>query len=134
MKNEKGTILVLGSSNVDIVVRVDRLPSAGETVMGESFQEHWGGKGANQALAAARAGAEVHFVTMLGNDAEGDAYRRYLMESGLSPDGVLRCKSRTGRALIVVGKGGENQIAVTPGANRFLTPGRMRRKPRLLDF
>ena len=134
MKNKKATVLVLGSSNIDIVVRVDKLPSAGETVLGEERREYWGGKGANQALAAVRAGTEVRFVTMLGNDAGGDAYGRYLAESGISPEGVLRCKAGTGAALIVVERGGENQIAVAPGANALLTPGRMRRKPGLLDF
>ncbi len=134
MKNKKATVLVLGSSNIDIVVRVDRLPSPGETVLGEDRQEYWGGKGANQALAALRAGTEVRFVTMLGGDSDGDAYRYYLVESGISSDGILRCKSSTGTALIVVERGGENQIAVAPGANAFLTPGRIRRKLGLLDF
>ena len=134
MKNKKGAVLVLGSSNIDIVVRVDRLPSAGETVIGDERREYWGGKGANQALAAVFAGAEVRFVTMLGNDAGGDGYCRYLVESGISPGGILRCKASTGVALIVVDEKGENQIAVAPGANALLTPGRMRRKPGLLDY
>ncbi len=134
MRNKKNTVLVLGSSNIDIVVRVDKLPSAGETVLGEERREYWGGKGANQALAAVRSGAEVRFVTMLGNDAGGDAYGRYLVESGVSPDGILRSKASTGAALIVVDKKGENQIAVAPGANELLTPGRIRRKAGLLDF
>ena len=134
MKNKQGAVLVLGSSNIDIVVRVDRLPSAGETVIGDERHEYWGGKGANQALAAVRAGAEVRFVTMLGNDAGGDAYCHYLVASGISPDGILRSKASTGVALIVVDEKGENQIAVAPGANALLTPGRMRRKPALLDY
>lgn len=133
MKN-KGAVLVLGSSNVDVVVRVEKLPRPGETVLGGARRENWGGKGANQALAAARAGAEVRFLTMLGSDPEGDAYRRRLAESGLSTEGVLRCGSPTGAALIVVDREGENQIAVAPGANALLTPGRMRKKPGLLDF
>lgn len=133
MKN-KGAVLVLGSSNVDVVVRVEKLPRPGETVLGGARREDWGGKGANQALAAVRAGAEVRFLTMLGNDPEGDAYRRRLAESGLSTEGVLRCGSPTGAALIVVDREGENQIAVAPGANALLTPGRMRKKPGLLDF
>lgn len=134
MKNNQSAVLVLGSSNIDIVVRVDRLPSAGETVLGDERREYWGGKGANQALAAFRAGAKVRFVTMLGKDASGDAYGRYMEESGLSPDGMLRSKASTGVALIVVDEKGENQIAVAPGANALLTPGRMRRKRGLLDF
>ena len=134
MKNKKSAVLVLGSSNIDIVVRVDRLPSAGETVMGDERREFWGGKGANQALAAVRAGAEVRFVTMLGNDAGGDAYGRYLAESGISSGGILRCKTSTGAALIVVDAKGENQIAVAPGSNALLTPGRMRRRQGLLDY
>ena len=134
MKNKKSAVLVVGSSNIDIVVRVDRLPAAGETVMGDERREYWGGKGANQALAAVRAGAEVRFVTMLGNDAGGDAYGRYLAESGISPGGILRCEASTGTALIMVDEKGENQIAVAPGSNALLTPGRMRRKRGLLDY
>ncbi len=134
MGAEKSAVLVLGSSNVDVVVRVESLPRPGETVLGEGRREHWGGKGANQALAARRAGAEVRFVTMLGGDPAGDAYLRRLTESGLPPEGVLRCESPTGAALILVDDEGENQIAVVPGANALLTPGRMRRKPGLLDF
>ncbi len=134
MKSRKGAVLVVGSSNIDIVVRVDKLPSAGETVLGDERREYWGGKGANQALAAVRAGAEVRFVTMLGDDAGGDGYARHLAESGISPDGILRSKASTGTALIVVDEKGENQIAVAPGANALLTPGRMRTKSGLLDF
>lgn len=134
MRRKKNKVLVLGSANLDIVLRVDRLPSAGETVLGGEREERFGGKGANQALAAARAGAEVRFVAMLGDDPGGDAYRRHLVKNGLSPDGVLSCKARTGTALILVEEGGQNQIAVAPGANGLLTPGRMRRKPGLLDF
>ena len=134
MKNKKRAVLVLGSSNIDIVVRVDKLPSAGETVFGDDRLEYWGGKGANQALAAVRAGADVRFVTMLGNDAGGDGYFCHLTESGITPSGILRCKASTGTALIVVDKKGENQIAVVPGANALLTPARMRRKQGLLDF
>ena len=134
MKNKKSAVLVVGSSNIDIVVHVDRLPAAGETVMGDERREYWGGKGANQALAAVRAGAEVRFVTMLGNDAGGDAYGRYLAESGISPGGILRCEASTGTALIMVDEKGENQIAVAPGSNALLTPGRMRRKRGLLDY
>ena len=134
MKNKKSAVLVVGSSNIDIVVHVDRLPAAGETVMGDERREYWGGKGANQALAAVRAGAEVRFVTMLGNDAGGDAYGRYLAESGISPGGILRCEASTGTALIMVDEKGENQIAVAPGSNALLTPGRMRKKRELLDY
>ena len=134
MRNKKNTVLVLGSSNIDIVVRVDKLPSAGETVLGEERREYWGGKGANQALAAVRSGAEVRFVTMLGNDAGGDAYGRYLVESGVSPDGILRSKASTGAALIVVDKKARTKSPWPPGANALLTPGRIRRKAGLLDF
>ncbi len=127
-------VLVVGSANVDLVVRVGRLPRAGETALGGEMREHWGGKGANQAVAALRAGASVRFLAMLGDDAWGAAYRRRLLESGVSPAGLLTCKARTGTALIVVEEGGENQIAVAPGANALLTPGRMRGKTHLLDF
>lgn len=116
-------IVVVGSSNTDLVVRVPWLPAAGETVLGGDLLTVAGGKGANQAVAAARLGARVTFVACVGEDAFGTAallhYRaegidvRYVRTTAMAPSGV---------ALIVVDKAGHNMIAVASGANHHLTP------------
>jgi ribokinase len=116
-------ILVVGSTNVDLVVQVPRIPGAGETVLGDRFFTADGGKGANQAVAAARLGAEVTFLGRFGADPFGDRARSQLEAEGLdlapsrqdpvSPHGV---------ALILVDPGGENAIAVAPGANTQVSP------------
>lgn len=118
-------VLVVGSSNVDIVVPVPALPAPGETVLGGERREFWGGKGANQAVAAKKAGAEVRFVSALGSDGFGVAYRKHLLELGIGPRGLVRVSGPTGVALIVVDEAGKNQIAVSPGANALLTPRRV---------
>jgi ribokinase len=111
-------VVVLGSVNIDLVVRVPRLPAAGETVTGGTFAQHHGGKGANQAVAAARLGAEVAFVGAVGDDDFGRAARQALVEDGVNVDGLTTLMgSPTGAALIVVNDQGENQIAVASGAN-----------------
>ena len=116
-------ILVVGSSNIDLVASVDRLPSRGETVLGYRFAQSFGGKGANQAVAAARAGAEVAFLSKLGADANGLLIERHLAEQGLLRPILLRdAEFPTGVAMILVDHSGENQIAVVPGSNGRLTP------------
>jgi ribokinase len=113
-----GRVCVVGSVNVDLVVAVDHLPAPGETVLGGRYATHDGGKGANQAVAAARAGARVTFIGAVGSDDHG---RR--AEASLHADGIDLVRLRhvdeepTGVALVVVGPRGENQIAVAPGAN-----------------
>ena len=109
---------MVGSINVDLVVRVPKLPAAGETVSGGSFAQHYGGKGANQAVAAARLGAAVTFVGAVGADELGRAARDGLADEGVGVRGLsARYGTPTGVALIVVDDSGENQIAVAPGAN-----------------
>jgi ribokinase len=117
-----GTVCVVASINVDLVVTVPRLPKPGETVAGGRFAVHDGGKGANQAVAAARAGARVELIGAIGDDEHGRRARAALEREGIGLDG-LRVDSTepTGVALIVVGPRGENQIAVAPGANEALT-------------
>ena len=115
-------VIVIGSSNRDFTVRLERLPRIGETVSGGEFYTSFGGKGANQALAAHKAGAEVIFVAKVGRDENGDATVRHLEESGLSTDRMIPDEhAPSGVALIVVDKDGANMIAVAPGANRNLT-------------
>jgi len=116
-----GRVVVVGSANVDMVVTTSRLPRRGETVIGGTFARHLGGKGANQAVAAARAGASVAFIGAVGHDADGDESLAALAAEGIDVSGVVRVDARTGVAIIAVGADGENQIVVAPGANALLS-------------
>lgn len=114
-------IVVVGSANTDMVVRVDELPRPGETVLGGRFAVIPGGKGANQAVAAARAGGRVSFVGRVGGDAFGQQALRGLKREGIDVRSVKRdVDAPSGIALIMVGATGENSIAVAPGANARL--------------
>ncbi|MCU1475453.1 MAG: ribokinase [Subtercola sp.] len=111
-------MFVVGSVNVDSVVRVQRHPLPGETVRGSDLETFWGGKGANQAVAAAEAGAEVVFVGRVGDDAEGEAYRRRLASRSIDVRSLTVTRGvTTGHAMIAVDESGENTIIVSPGAN-----------------
>jgi ribokinase len=115
-------VIVVGSVNVDLVTRVARLPAPGETVGGGTFEQHHGGKGANQAVAARRLGATVEFVGCLGRDAFGDQAAAALTADGVGTTALRRVDGApTGVALILVDAAGENVIAVAPGANAALT-------------
>lgn len=118
-----GKVVVVGSSNTDMTVRVPRIPAPGETVLGSRFQTSAGGKGANQAVAASRSGAEVVLVTALGADSFGDTAMENFRRERIDVDLVRRVPGvPSGVALIVVDDGsGENAIAVAPGANLALT-------------
>lgn len=115
-------LLVVGSANADLVIGVERRPAAGETVLGSDLAVHPGGKGANQAVAAARLGARTALLARIGDD----AYGRLLLESqraaGVDTVGVLVGGAPTGIALITVDPSGDNSIVVSPGANGRLTP------------
>jgi len=118
-----GVVVVVGSANVDHVVRVPRLPRHGETVLGSGYAMHLGGKGANQAVAAARMGASVAFIGAVGRDAAGDRSLDALWAEGIDCTAVIRtADAPTGAAVITVDETGENQIAVAPGANLLLDP------------
>jgi ribokinase len=123
-------ILILGSSNVDLVLRIPRFHRPGETIMSQDLVTVFGGKGANQAIAAKRLGGRVSFITKLGKDHHGQSYRRYLVKNGLDSKGLLEDKNLpTGMALIEVNLKGENRIIVFPGANGSLSEediGRLR--------
>src|SRR5690349_1808963 len=126
-------VVVVSSINVDLVVVSERLPAAGETVAGGSFASYGGGKSANQAVAAARLGADVEFVGAVGRDAMGDEAEAALREEGIDVAGLARVDAPTGVALIVVDAQGENQIAVASGANAALdAPGIATRLDELL--
>ncbi|HEV7742877.1 MAG TPA: ribokinase [Pseudolysinimonas sp.] len=115
-------IVVLGSANMDLVVRQPRLPHPGETMFGSSFDTIPGGKGLNQAVAAARAGGDVGFLGAIGRDAFGDALRQCLQNDGIDTSGLTEVDAPTGTAHISVLDGGENAIVVVSGANASL-PG-----------
>lgn len=110
-------VCVVGSANLDVVAHAPRLPAAGETVLGTSYAEHPGGKGLNQAVAAARAGARTTFVSAVGDDQAGERLVDALRGSGADTSLVRRVPAPTGRAVITVDERGENSIVVIPGAN-----------------
>jgi ribokinase len=114
-------VLVVGSANVDYTVALSRLPRPGETVTGGTLLVNHGGKGANQAVAARRLGAEVRLIGCLGEDAAGRDIRAALAAEGIDVGGLVQSPdAATGTALIVVDARGHNQIAVAPGANHRL--------------
>jgi ribokinase len=113
-----GAVVVVGSINVDLVVTLEHLPAPGETVIGGRFARHGGGKGANQAVAAARAGAVVRFVGAVGDDDFGAEAVAELAREGIDVGAIARLQDEaTGVALIAVDREGRNQIAVASGAN-----------------
>ena len=122
-----GRVIVVGSLNVDLVVTTERLPGPGETVVGGRFARHHGGKGGNQAVAAARLGAPTAFVGAVGDDAFGVEARAALEAEGVDVGGLqVLAGEATGVALILVDARGENSIAVAGGANTGLTSVQVR--------
>ncbi len=116
-------IVVVGSSNTDMIITLDHIPRPGETILGGEFVTAAGGKGANQAVGAARAGGAVTFVARVGSDPLGDQAIAGFTQDGINVDFVFRDKrSPSGVALIFVAKDGENSIAVASGANGRLAP------------
>lgn len=119
----KPTVLVVGSINMDLVVRTPLMPEPGETVLGQSFKTSPGGKGANQAVAAARLGGNCRMIGLLGEDAFGEALLAGLKAEGIDCTHVGQtADDSTGVAMIVVDANGENSIVVASGANHKLTP------------
>jgi ribokinase len=123
----KPRILVLGSSNTDMIIKLARIPRPGETLLGGKFATAAGGKGANQAVAAARAGGDVAFIARLGRDMFGDQALAGFKADKIDTRHILRDpKAPSGVALIFVSESGENSIAVASGANARLTPADVR--------
>lgn len=119
----KPRIIVVGSSNTDMIIKLDRIPRPGETILGGEFTTAAGGKGANQAVAAARAGGDVTFVARVGQDMFGDKAIAGFVEDGIHIEYIARdLEAPSGVALIFVAKDGENSIAVAGGANGRLSP------------
>ena len=114
-------VVVVGSANMDLVARVVRLPHPGETVSAHDYFEACGGKGANQAIAAARAGARTAFIGAVGSDAAGDTLRAAFVHDAVDVSLLATVREPTGRALIGVSDDAENLIIVVPGANHALS-------------
>jgi len=114
-------VCVVGSVNLDLILGVSALPHPGETVLATSARSAPGGKGGNQAVAAARAGARVQFVGAVGNDPAADQLRTHLLANGIELDGIVGLPGPSGTAIIVVDACAENTIVVAPGANADLT-------------
>ncbi|MFC9928789.1 ribokinase [Streptomyces sp. NPDC127190] len=119
-------LLVVGSANADLVIDVERRPGPGETVLGGDLAVHPGGKGANQAVAAARLGAGTALLARVGDDGHGRLLLDSLRSAGVDTVGVLVGGAPTGVALITVDPSGDNSIVVSPGANSRLTPADVR--------
>jgi ribokinase len=115
-------IVVVGSTMIDLVAYADRLPNDGETVVGRRYQTGFGGKGANQAVVAARFGARVAMVNTLGDDAHGDAYLERFAAEGIDTSYVRRTSGSSGVAPIWVDAAGTNRIIIVPGANGEVRP------------
>jgi ribokinase len=116
-------VIVAGSANTDLTVQVQHLPSGGETIIGRDFRTFFGGKGANQALAALRCGADVLLIARIGTDHYGRDLARHLTDSGLPAAGMYTDNEHAaGLAFILIEPGGNNQITVVPGSNHFLSP------------
>lgn len=115
-------ILVLGNANLDLIFKIPRFHSPGETILAETLTTAFGGKGANQAIMAKRLGGDVLFMTKVGNDYDGKSYRKYLVQNGLDPKFLLKDhKFPTGMAVIELTPNGENRIIASRGANSTLS-------------
>jgi ribokinase len=128
-----GYVVVMGSYVADVAFRTEKLPAWGETYMGTEFKLGPGGKGSNQAVAAARAGAKVSFISKLGRDAFGDLARKTYREEGIDTTHLLETDSATGAAAIIIDAArGENAIIVVPGACFELTPQEVEQARKLI--
>ena len=119
------SLVVFGSANADLLFRLPRLPAPGETVLGDAGAAMPGGKGLNQAIAAARAGAVVQFAGCIGADANGAMLRAALLTAGVGTDMLLEVPAPTGMAAVLVDPNGQNQIAVSTGANACAAPSQV---------
>jgi ribokinase len=129
----KKPVVVVGSSNTDMIIKLDRIPRPGETILGGEFVTAAGGKGANQAVAAARAGGRVSFIARVGQDVFGDQAVAGFVKDRIDVEHVARDKAApSGVALIFVARDGENSIAVASGANARLSPADVKKARKLI--
>ena len=132
MKKARPNVVVIGSLNIDYTLRVTRIPAPGETLTARSMFSCLGGKGANQAIAAARAGAKVGLIGCVGEDESGARYIEALKNEGIDTRGIQRSSTPTGVAFIVVDDAGENSIIVNSGANHEVTKAQVERHAALI--
>ena len=121
-QEEHNSVVVVGSTMIDLISYSSRVPEAGETIVGDSFQMTFGGKGANQAVMASMLGSRVGFINCLGKDVYGDSYRENLEKYDIDLTYLTEGKGPTGVATILVEPDGTNRIVIVPGANFELTP------------
>jgi len=133
MSKKNDYTLIIGSSNMDLNIYTERLPKPGETVTEGTFKQFLGGKGANQAVAAVRAGVKTIFIGKIGKDAFGDQMITRLTNEGIDMSHVIRdSEVPSGLAFIMIDKNGENMISVAPGANARLTPTEIQTKSEII--
>lgn len=132
MTAQRKPIVIVGSATMDLVTRTPRIPATGQTLIGTAFETTPGGKGANQAVAAARLDYPVHMVAMVGDDVYGPAILDNLARSGVSTDGITVVPGSSGLAPMFVADNGENSIVVVPGANGKMTPAAVDRHAELI--
>ena len=127
------SIVVVGSANTDMVVNVKHIPQEGETILGHGFTTHMGGKGANQAVAAAKLGSNVTYIANIGHDDFGDKAINHYQTIGINTDHIYRDGKRSGIALIMVSQdSGKNCIAVSPESNALLTSAQIKKKAKII--
>jgi ribokinase len=132
MSKSHQPLVIVGSATMDLVTRTPRIPSTGQTLIGTAFETTPGGKGANQAVAAARLGYPVDMVAMVGNDVYGPAIVENLAHSGVRTDAITVVPGSSGLAPMFVADSGENSIVVVPGANGKMTPANVDRHASLI--
>ena len=126
--NDKKYVVIIGSSNMDLIIYSEKLPKSGETVTGGNYEQHLGGKGANQALACTRAGSKTYFIAKIGKDDFGSLMVSKLLKEGTQVEYIIKDdKNPSGVAFIMVDKNGENMISVAPGANALLKPEELKK-------
>jgi ribokinase len=121
--NDESYVVIIGSSNMDLIIYSEKLPRSGETITGGKYEQHLGGKGANQAVASTRAGSKTYFIAKIGKDDFGNRMISKLLKEGIQVEYIIQDdKNPSGVAFIMVDKYGENMISVAPGANALLMP------------
>lgn len=118
----KSKVCVIGSINMDLTVETDKVPAKGETVLGKNFAEYPGGKGANQAVAAARLGADVHMIGAVGADTFGETLLSHLQREKVNISGIEKLEGTSSGIANIIVSDNDNRIIVAPGANAFVTP------------
>ncbi|WP_040983709.1 ribokinase [Oceanobacillus jeddahense] len=124
----KPRVCVVGSINMDMVTTTDKMPKQGETILGKSFTTHPGGKGANQAIAAARLGADVVMVGAIGDDAFGNSLKARFRNEGANDEAIITVPHESTGVATIILSDGDNRIIVAPGANKYVTPEMVKEK------